>query len=531
MSNGVTVMDSRLSKYMEVLPDIEVIEQANASTVRPNHWIPIIAWLKILRQMCGILNVTSWNQLDVEQKMQMRVVVLSTGRSNSGIHLDYESAESLIGFSTNARSIHAMTSMLDNLSNPVTYGVAQVTRALAEHKVLSKFFATIAWGTKDDLDLAVGLPNGQRVSFSNTIACGWKLDFDANKMCGSNSTTTPTECISYTGLLNMLLKGTYTVYVSCYARYNGSKSDIPYSVIISINGNITEKQDISYASSGQSWVNVHTFTIGDADIQPPAEIGISASKARSIQASSPKFTEHFGTPRAVIQTMGDIDATVVWEYKPVLVSGYSIISGLCSAAFGGGAPVSGGGVSVAPKKTTLSERLAIEAEPASMKFSKFSSDANVTVPYRTAGLPFYATKVIASNGTKMPLHMNTYHVPRQLAHDPDRSIGDTARLTPECFDYPVLDQVKVVAIIQYKGNYFLIIEGMQLPSSGWPIRGGFYPTDLFGDLHCVRTEYSLFDSIAPSPPTSSGRPLIGVWLANDTNLMVDGKSIMFKVRE
>jgi uncharacterized protein YfaP (DUF2135 family) len=50
---------------------------------------------------------------------------------------------------------------------------------------------SLAWDTRDDLDLWVICPDGRHVSWTARSACGATLDVDAN--AGGNGTTTPVE--------------------------------------------------------------------------------------------------------------------------------------------------------------------------------------------------------------------------------------------------------------------------------------------------------------------------------------------------
>lgn len=88
----------------------------------------------------------------------------------------------------------------------------------------------LGWDDRNDLDLFVICPNGQRINFRNRLACGGSLDLDRNAM-GGPTTRTPVENIVFEGSPP---PGRYRVGVDYFGRRDGASS--PYRVTIRQEG-------------------------------------------------------------------------------------------------------------------------------------------------------------------------------------------------------------------------------------------------------------------------------------------------------
>lgn len=88
----------------------------------------------------------------------------------------------------------------------------------------------LAWDDRNDLDLAVICPNGQRIDFRNRAACGGALDIDRNAT-GGPLTRTPVENIVFE---QNPAPGTYRIVVDYFDRADGPRT--PYRVTIRQEG-------------------------------------------------------------------------------------------------------------------------------------------------------------------------------------------------------------------------------------------------------------------------------------------------------
>ncbi len=84
----------------------------------------------------------------------------------------------------------------------------------------------LAWDDRNDLDLAVICPNGQRIDFRSRQACGGSLDIDRNA-AGGPTTRTPVENIVFD---QNPQPGTYRIVVDYFERADGPNT--PYRVTV-----------------------------------------------------------------------------------------------------------------------------------------------------------------------------------------------------------------------------------------------------------------------------------------------------------
>lgn len=88
----------------------------------------------------------------------------------------------------------------------------------------------LAWDDKNDLDLAITCPNGQRIYFENRRACGAELDVDMNVTGGPRPISArPVENVTWAGDPP---SGQYRIEVTNYARNPGGPAASPFRVTI-----------------------------------------------------------------------------------------------------------------------------------------------------------------------------------------------------------------------------------------------------------------------------------------------------------
>lgn len=88
----------------------------------------------------------------------------------------------------------------------------------------------LAWDDRNDLDLAVICPNGQRIDFRNRAACGGALDIDRNA-AGGPTTRTPVENIVFD---QNPAPGRYRIVVDYFDRVD--RPTTPYRVTVRQEG-------------------------------------------------------------------------------------------------------------------------------------------------------------------------------------------------------------------------------------------------------------------------------------------------------
>lgn len=88
----------------------------------------------------------------------------------------------------------------------------------------------LAWDDRNDLDLAIICPNGQRIYFENRRACGAELDVDMNVSGGPRPISArPVENITWAGEPP---SGQYRIEVTNYGRNPGGPPASPFRVTV-----------------------------------------------------------------------------------------------------------------------------------------------------------------------------------------------------------------------------------------------------------------------------------------------------------
>ena len=95
---------------------------------------------------------------------------------------------------------------------------------------------TLKWATRDDLDLIIVDPKGDRVYYKNRrVSSGGKLDVDANSSC-RNTTNAPVENIFWPP--GKAPAGKYVVGVNLFKRCENNTNAIPFTMTFNVQGEI-----------------------------------------------------------------------------------------------------------------------------------------------------------------------------------------------------------------------------------------------------------------------------------------------------
>ena len=112
----------------------------------------------------------------------------------------------------------------------------------------------LAWDDRNDLDLAVICPSGQRIDYRNRNGCGGSLDIDRNA-AGGPTTRTPVENVVFD---QNPAPGRYRIVVDYFDRVDGPAT--PYRVTVRQEGQ-PDRVITGPARQGQRDQVVGEFTV------------------------------------------------------------------------------------------------------------------------------------------------------------------------------------------------------------------------------------------------------------------------------
>lgn len=116
---------------------------------------------------------------------------------------------------------------------------------------------TLAWNSRQDLDLAVICPNRQEISHQQLQACGGRLVTDLNAQ-SSALIDTPVEHIVWDETPTP--NGTYTVQVTYFSAHADTAPAVPFTVIVRREGTVIAERQGTASTRGQK-VAPLTFSI------------------------------------------------------------------------------------------------------------------------------------------------------------------------------------------------------------------------------------------------------------------------------
>jgi hypothetical protein len=519
-------INTRLEKFLApgFIADLKIMENELIKCVRPDHWRGVIQWVKNIQRFA---NNTDWLSLTKIEQARIKIMAIMTGRSSSGIHLDYKQSSNLIDFSEDATSINDIHILMDTRSNPETYMVSQLANQMANRGITSKYSVGLCWQTADDLDIHVICPDKSKVYYgmkSNQYA---ELDFDANECC-RRIEDCPCENVSFKK------PGEYIIYVDNY-QWSNSHTDIQFTLVIrGHNGTYNVSGIWPKYRQNRDLMEVARYTHVITDTTP---MNISVSTANKLSASEQEFKDRFGELKSRVISLSDVpDDYICWKSdEPDLLDNSSssvtnLISDLISNATD--IPLSGKDTYKLVKKKSLSERLTDNPTTFTglIKLLSNNKHHNLTIDARNC-VPGYLTKVTTKTDVlkdKCDISPCCFNKKFEYPQKPNIDITSTARMSEDWLINNCV-RCKVISIANIQGHMFLTLSNTKIPTNKdvWPLASGMYPTDLTTNNHNHRSRWSAYHISTPDYDNYVDIPMIGSFFINDQlEFNLDGKSII-----
>ncbi len=479
-------MEPILDHYMpiyntrfEKLFDSAAIEKTKAiisdiipTLERPDHWSSLTSWLNILYQKLE----TPYSELSEREKLHFAVFAFSQGRSDGGVHFDFQQSSNILDFVE--MDVKDIGKEMDKRSNPNTYMVTQLSKRMNREKITSSWTVSLVWDGvhTDDLDLHVkpeGYPEiyyGHKSQRVNGTMC--RLDFDANVSRGEKE---PCENIS-------LCPCDFTVYVNNYSIR--SKGDVPFTVIIHQENKEDMIIEKVWTRTGprKMFITKWRFT---HIVSEPVEISKGAiGRSTAFSELWKECTDD--CPRSVVPCIDTpIISSSMFDYylrkKPDKIpETVQDISSLIKQ---------GGKVYIDPRN--------------------FSPGYVTEIITKTQMTKYKYTSCHYQDNFSLPVKVTS-----------DTKLGK-ARLTSEWFSSGVLSRsVRVLSLDPIEGEnkrWFMTLEGARLPEN---TAGGFYAQDLNTEYFNLRDRWTFCHStIKPTIDCPEGSsPMIGSFLVGNTSI-------------
>lgn len=534
LTNGS--MDVRLEEIITNLQlssdginsDMTMLESAldDKRLLRKDFWKYRIDYAKRVQKYASRFpNGKSFKDMDNYHKMHVRIFALFYGGSYSySENLSFKAVSHLVDCSKDVFNGGTLVTFMNSRSDPDTYMVQQVARALEQNSVRSRYTVSLAWSSASDLDLWVKTPGGEIVNHTNreSKTCGTRLDFDANAQdddCMEN----PVENIT----LDHEKSGVYGVYVNNFRSRNG-ETHIPFMIIVTLDGEreIFENSWVvkKNKQSGKlkDMVNVTSVYISDMMVRRLKPPEMSEKKVRVFTSLLDGFTGAFGNIKTDIV---DLNSSELVELtKRVDVNRDRVIErnirGLNRLQLGN--------IRV---RTTMSQRTGGDYTKMS---ELFSAEVNLRISINGKDFPpSVMTRHSCSNVLKVEtgnMIVSTYyekgHVPTKP--NPERRFV-FSRIDNEWHPKP---RINIIAMTKLHRGYFLTIENPRLPkpNSEWILSAGMYVDDLKTEYHKFREMWRSHHIKTPISITRYTTPTIGVFLChgNSYRLCVNGIDMVIK---
>ncbi len=526
-------MDTRLDELitnLQLTPDglnsdMKMLESVleDKNLFRKDFWKYRIEYAKRVQKYASRFpNGDNFKKMDPFHKMHVRIFALFYGGSYSySENLMFKAVSHLVDCSKDVYNGGTLVTFMNSRSDPDTYMVQQVARALETHSIQSRFTVSLAWSSTSDLDLWIKTPNGEIINHVNreSKTCNTKLDFDANSQteeCMEN----PVENIT----LDWENFGKYDVYVNNFQSRNGEIC-IPFIVVVSLDGE-REVFESSWATKKKSngklknMVNVTSVYISEMMVRKLKPPEMSAKKIKSFSNLLEGFGGLFGNIRTQIVNIETLSNTKHINLKMEKLI-HRNIRGMNIHQIGNI-------VSSERKRTTISQRTGGD-------FTKISdiinSKSKVYVSINAKDFPpSVLTKHSCDNVLKYNVIVNTYYEKGSLPTkpNPDRRFV-FSRIDNE---WNKNSRINIISITRLPSGYFLCAEEPRLPkqNSEWIIGAGMYVDDLKSEYHKFRELWKTHHISTPLKIDQKTTPAIGIFMCNMNShrIRVNGIDMVIK---
>lgn len=440
---------------------------------------------KVQRYSQRFPNGKEWMKMDPFHRMHVKVFSLFYGGLYShSENLGFKAASQLIDCSKDVYNGGSLIPFMNSRSNPETYMVGQVSRAIHENSVISRFTVSLAWESTSDLDLWVRTETGERIGHTNRKSKIGKtqLDFDANAV---EVSTSPVENIT----LDDDVHGAYDVYVNNFKTRQGD-TNIPFSVIIGLDGELEtfrstwDCRKLPSNSSFKKMQYVTTVYITRDMINKRNPPEMSCKQTRKFTSLLDNFESITGKITTNIVNMMDIDNRVVLR---------------------------------TPVRRTMSQRSVFTS------FNTFCDIINrgdVSVTIRSIDFPptVLTTHSCCDKVLKTSIIPNTYYERGKPPKQPNADKKyEMCRIDNS---WCPSSRPRILSVVPLRGStyngFFCSIGGGRMPTRcnrEWVIGAGMYPSDLKTEYHKFRDIWTSYHTnIYPSVPTGSNvEQAIGVF--------------------
>jgi len=319
-------MDTRLNEIITNLQDdsdgcmsdMMYIEGAMKSKdlLRKPFWDYRIKYAKSIQKYAKRFpNGTNWSNMSHVDKLHVRIFALFYGGCYSETdNIGFKSMSQLIDCSKSAYDGGSLVPFMNSRSDPDSYMVMQVSRAIHQNAVTSRFNVSLAWQSTTDLDLWVRTPYGEKISHSNPKSKDEKtfLNFDANSSL-DNATMNPVENIT----ISDEICGTYDVYVNNFCTRNKEKL-VPFTIVVSIDGELETYEGVwdntKMKTSGRNTLKkmIYVCTVDITldlvrKLKPPE---LSEKQTRRFKSLVDGFSSAFGRIQTKLVCMKSLDGVI-----------------------------------------------------------------------------------------------------------------------------------------------------------------------------------------------------------------------------
>ncbi|KAK3262085.1 hypothetical protein CYMTET_29043 [Cymbomonas tetramitiformis] len=513
LKHYLSQIDARLIKLTEpeAVLSVKIMEEERPGLARPDHWASVIRWVQTIQAKA----TKPFEEMTEEEKVELRIFAIMTGRHESSTHKDFHQSSNLVDFLTYG-SREALRQEMDTRSDPANYMISQLNRRLNKESVTSPHIIGLTWDGKftDDLDLHVITPRGKEVCYNRKNADGCRLDFDANVSIGEAE---PCENIS-------VVPGKYKICVNNFTRRT-HRSPIPFQIVCRSVGQPDQIYEGVWGVNRQKDDKIHVCTHQFWETaKSPEELELSEKASRRALAQAADWDSRVGVPKATIATVESVENRGMLLVSPQRRSSTTPLSpSAVHTANSSGSAVNCSFEQLLVQKSQKKKKQFL-SENCRQLPSTFADVVDLIKSGRhtlSVNLRDHAPGYLVDIATNSPdvrkcnLPAPCHYRDKFTPPHEQLEIGN-ARLDKTWVKVGRENTVSVCAITQLGTSYFLALENAKLPTSeDFPLGSGFYPTDLSVDYHMHRERWTYFHTqLRPSIVTGS-RPMIGCFLIGE----------------